>query len=231
MGLTERVFPRKINEDPFFRDEERDALRAVSEIDLENTSDRIDDERLLFYMAATAARERLILSFPRSSEESDTLPSFYLDEVRALFEHVPTEIRTLADVAPRPDECISDRDRLLSLCAVQDSNLSESAPSLLVSRHLPRLPELSASLMSKYGASRRYSITEVETYNRCPFQHFMKYGLEIRNLSDGAGAADKGTVLHDVMRNAFRKRREAQPGMESAFKNVDALKAVLSNEL
>ncbi len=217
MGLTERVFPRRVNEDPFFRDEERDALRGLGEIDLEKQSDRADDERLLFYMAVTAAKERLILSFPRSSEESDTLPSFYLDEARALFEHIPLEIRTLADVAPRPEECVSDRDRLLAECLALsgDDVLSDDGAAtaefraVLASRLLPRLPELTEALRQAYASPRRYSITEVETYNTCPFRHLMKYGLKLRALSDGAGAADKGTLLHAVMRRTFRRRRDS----------------------
>ena len=46
MGLTERVFPRRITEDPFFRDDERAALRRSGEVDLEPHKNRADDERL-----------------------------------------------------------------------------------------------------------------------------------------------------------------------------------------
>jgi len=213
MGLTERVFPRRVNEDPFFRDEEREALTAAG-LDLERQADRADDERLLFYMAATAARERLVLSFPRSAEESDTLPSFYLDEVRGLFAHVPTEVRTLADVAPRPEECVSDRDHILAECArleIDGGEPSANADHLLRSRDLPRLPALPVPLQQEHGTPRRYSITEIESYNRCPFQHLMRYGLELRVPGNGAGDADKGTVLHAVMRSAMRKRPEIPP--------------------
>lgn len=236
MGLTERVFPRRINEDPFFRDEERDALREVAGIDLERQSDRADDERLLFYMAVTAARERLVLTFPRSAEESDTLPSFYLDEVRSLFDHVPTEVRTLADVAPRPEECVTGRDRLLSACSLLEDGIAhvstdarDTVKSIVESRQRPRLPSLSESLRESYAAPRRYSITEIESYNRCPFQHLMQFGLKLRAASDGAGAADKGTVLHAVMRKAMRKRTESPPEDAADTQRLEsALKAELT---
>jgi ATP-dependent helicase/nuclease subunit B len=231
LGLTERVFPRRINEDPFFRDEERDALRDAASLDLERQSDRADDERLLFYMAATTARERLVLTFPRSAEESDTLPSFYLDEVRALFDHVPTVVRTLADVAPHPDECVCDRDRLLSECArIEESEAAPSpgASAIFDSRERPRLPTLPAPLLHIHAATRRYSITEIESYNRCPFQHLMKYGLGLRAASDGAGAADKGTLLHAVMRRTMRKRAE-QPPEDAA--DAAKLESALVSEL
>jgi len=53
---------------------------------LEEQRLRADDERFLFYLAATAPTERLIFTFPRAAHENDTLPSFFLDEVRAAFE-------------------------------------------------------------------------------------------------------------------------------------------------
>ena len=72
MGLTERVFPRRITEDPFLRDVERIALRQATGLDLEEQRGRADDERFFFYLAVTAPAERLILSYPRSTDESDT---------------------------------------------------------------------------------------------------------------------------------------------------------------
>lgn len=122
MGLTERVFPRRITEDPFFRDDERAALRQAGEVDLEPHKNRADDERFLFYLAVTAPADRLILSYPRSADESDTLPSFFLDEVRAVFmptgSALPHTIsRTLADVAPRFEEGVTPADALRTACA------------------------------------------------------------------------------------------------------------------
>ncbi len=122
MGLTERVFPRRVSEDPFLRDDERAALRRTGGIDLEPQKNRSDDERFLFYLAVTAPSDQLLLSYPRSSNESDTLPSFFLDEVRAVFlpaggslPHIVS--RTLADVAPRFGEAVCPADSLRTACA------------------------------------------------------------------------------------------------------------------
>jgi ATP-dependent helicase/nuclease subunit B len=221
MGLTERVFPRRINEDPFFRDEERAALLEAAELALAGQRERQDDERLLFYLAVTAPSERLILSFPRSDDESDTLRSFYLDEVYDVLGNVPTEARMLSDVAPLPEECVNDRDRLLA--AIQNVDVA----SLLATRNRPRLPRLeSEELRRAFAASRRYSITEIETYNNCPFQYLMKHGMNLRPESDGAGAADKGTLLHAVLRRYFRRRAESPEGP-----TVEQMRTALREEL
>ena len=229
MGMMERVFPRRVVEDPFFRDEERRVLHEFGGIALEEMRNRADDERLFFYFAVTAASERLYLSYPRSSDESDTLPSFYLDEVRAVV--TPTTVsRTLADVAPRADEILNDADRLLSGCAAlfdpigNDAASVETAKSLLEqclasdsvnvravldSRLLPHLPKLhSAELRRDFGHGKRaYSVSELETYNRCPFQYLLRHVLKIQPDAGNAHAA-QGTLLHAVLRRWFRKQKQ-----------------------
>jgi ATP-dependent helicase/nuclease subunit B len=141
MGLTERAFPRRISEDPFLRDEERRLVRDWTAVDLEEHRLHADDERLLFYLAATAPTERLLLSFPRATNDKDALPSFFLDNVRSVFENGPhgnsdalasvdkaaesavaaaagivTCIQTLGDVASSSVEDATDSDELLVAC-------------------------------------------------------------------------------------------------------------------
>jgi ATP-dependent helicase/nuclease subunit B len=151
MGLTEKVFPRKITEDPFFRDDERQILRHLVGFDLEDQRGRSDDERLLFYFAVTAPKDQLILTFPRTSDESDALPSFYLDEVRHVFEGIEegrlvTESRTLADVVPRPTEIVSEGDNLLSLCGNLFEPPTPSEPDLAIQHQREALERLRTAL-------------------------------------------------------------------------------------
>jgi ATP-dependent helicase/nuclease subunit B len=260
MGLTERVFPRRVTEDPFLRDDERIALRHVLGADLEEQQSRADDERFFFYLAVTAPSQRLLLSFPRSADESDTLPSFYLDEVRAVFAAaqagdeaapppssfllppytgVPTISRTLADVAPQPEEVVSDADRLLAACAglfdpgaesddgERERRLRQAAAlmqeclreeregeagaemrTIVASRHLPRLPRLeSADLRADFAGHKPvFSVSELETYRRCPFQYLLRHTLQLRPEEEDANPRTQGTLLHAVLRRYFRRR-------------------------
>lgn len=272
MGLTERVFPRRITEDPFLRDAERIALRQATGMDLEEQRGRADDERFFFYLAVTAPAERLILSYPRSADESDTLPSFYLDEVRAVFsggEEKETQAgnkdedqlniqnpkskinssliphpsslsivsRTLADVAPRPDEVISSGDRLLAACAtlfdpgmgqMQDGTLRQAVQLMQMcmreeadrrvtqrvveARGLPRLPRLETDSLRRAFAGHRavFSVTELESYGRCPFQYFMRHVLRLRPEADGIASNAQGTILHAVLHRYFAGRKEEE---------------------
>ena len=93
-GLAERVFPAKIAEHPILLDEARlrlDAGLAVNE-------DRIARERSLLHDAVGAAREHLVISYPRLDLEQarPRVPSFYALEVLRAAEGRLPDFRELA---------------------------------------------------------------------------------------------------------------------------------------
>lgn len=232
IGLTERVFPRRAAEDPFLRDDERAALAGATGIRLAPRAERADAERFLFYLAVTTPAERLVLAVPRSSDEADALPSFYLDEVRAALGRVDTVIRTLADVAPSDPECVTERDRLLAACAAEGAiDPGALGPQgvprgrierVLASRGRPRVPAIEdESVRRALALPRRYGVTEIEAYLRCPFQHFARYALRLRPEGDGTGRQALGTLLHAALRRGLGARAPRQgDGMREALRRA-----------
>jgi len=81
-GLVERSFPASSRQDPLLLDAERQAmnrdLKEKGHVPLKRS--RIAEEKLLFTLALGAAREKLILSFPRldPSTGRERIPSFFL---------------------------------------------------------------------------------------------------------------------------------------------------------
>ena len=78
-GLAEGLFPQRTLEDPLLLDEFRKALGAR----LDRRDDRTRQERARLAIAASAARERLIASYPRMdvAEARPRVPSFYALEL------------------------------------------------------------------------------------------------------------------------------------------------------
>ncbi len=78
-GLTERVFPKKLTEDPILPD----AARILLGHNLELQQNRVAAERLALRLAAGAARHRVLFSFPRVDLDQGRprVPSFYALEV------------------------------------------------------------------------------------------------------------------------------------------------------
>jgi ATP-dependent helicase/nuclease subunit B len=87
-GLAERLFPRKIVENPIMLD----ALRAELSTGLATNAQRLAHERLALGLAVGAAERRLYLSYPRLDLEQarPRVPSFYaLEAVRAAEGRLP----------------------------------------------------------------------------------------------------------------------------------------------
>ncbi|HSV72768.1 MAG TPA: PD-(D/E)XK nuclease family protein [Chthonomonadales bacterium] len=252
MGLTERVFPRRVVEDPFFREEEREAMRAHG-IALEPRAGQADEERLRFYCAVTAPGRRLILSYPRASDDSDNLRSFFIDEVEAAMGPLTTSVRTLADVAPLAAECVDEpSDRLLCASALAtggspshrpgwhdevlrlagdaglrlDDAVSAAIVRAIESRLLPPAPRIERDAqLSRYTRPRAYSISEIETYRLCPFKHFALSALRLREDMDPAGDARRGSIWHEALSMAMRDPRAG------VAEDVDELRRLVTDAL
>lgn len=98
-GLAEKIFPRKVTEDPLALD----ALRARLSPDLMVNGDRVAAERRALRLAVGAARRRVVLSYPRIDVERSRprVPSFYGLEVLRAAEGVLPGFDELARRAER----------------------------------------------------------------------------------------------------------------------------------
>jgi ATP-dependent helicase/DNAse subunit B len=94
-GLTEKEFPKRAPQDPFFPDRVRRDLRAAG-IAIRTAREWEQEEELLFEVARTRAAESLTFSFPETDAAGNgTLPSRFL-------EGLPVR-RERQDARPRPD--------------------------------------------------------------------------------------------------------------------------------
>jgi ATP-dependent helicase/nuclease subunit B len=114
-GLLEKEFPRQVREDLFLKDFHRKKLNATGKIALREASEQMDEERYLFYIAVTRAKERLYLSYPSANSDGNmTLPSFFLSDIQKLFpDEILQEItirRNLSKIIPEPEEIITSTD-------------------------------------------------------------------------------------------------------------------------
>lgn len=127
-GLAEGLFPQRVFEDPLLLDDFRRVLACA----LPARQERTDEERDRLQLAAAAARERLIASFPRMdvAEARPRVPSFYaLELARAIEGRLPRlkdfEQRTRAGAPARlnwpapadPADAIDDAEYDLAMLA------------------------------------------------------------------------------------------------------------------
>jgi hypothetical protein len=96
-GLAERMFPRKIVEDPLLLD----SLRSKLGSGLPLQKDRIADERLALRLAIGAATRKVVFSYPSVdlAQGRAKVPSFYLLEVARASEGELPDFETLSSEA------------------------------------------------------------------------------------------------------------------------------------
>ena len=100
-GLAERMFPRKITEEPILLDAVREQIGAG----LATNPSRLDRERLALALVAGAAENRICFSYPRldlQDQPRPRVPSFYaLEALRASEGRLPdfTELARRAETA------------------------------------------------------------------------------------------------------------------------------------
>ena len=197
LQVLEGTLPRRCPDDPFLRENERTALNAALQtagVYLPTRADAQAAEPMLFQRILHTAREQLYLSYPRTQGgDSDALPSFYLETLKARFgDAVGTRFYRLEDITPAPEDALHAYDQ--SLC--EPTPYEEPAPILRNSEHRARLADL----------TRPFSVTELETLVRCPFEHFARYGLRLRPLTRELSLREVGSFTHATLCRAVRSR-------------------------
>jgi ATP-dependent helicase/DNAse subunit B len=218
-GLQEGVFPRPAAPEPFLSDEERRALNRATGLRLAAREDRLADERYLFYAAASRANRRLVLSCRDADEEGNpALPSFFVDDVRALFEQLPGRHRPLSAVtwpveqAPTPAERARAEALAGPRAASQPlSSLGPAAQAVLRQREV----------LSAGG---------LEAYARCPVRWLVERELAPERFEPDPEAIARGSCVHRVLervlgRLAWPLALDALPAAETIVREAVAQEA------
>jgi len=226
LGAIEGEIPKKQGEDGIFTDKDREALLQAG-IDLEPSSKiKQFHEQYLVYVSLTRPRKRLYVCYPLGDSEGKAL--FPSPIVRWLRDSVPVEEISVSIDPPGIYE--EDIDylvpatvwgltaRRLSLLRhgiepgvvwreayrwMLQSDETDMTRKILGSLGFTnRLPPLDQALSEKlYGSPLRTSVSRIERYQICPFQHFAQYGLGLKEREEfSLDPAKAGTFYHEAMR-------------------------------
>jgi hypothetical protein len=159
-GLAERMFPRKIVEEPILLDFVREQIG----VGLKTNASRLDQERLALALAVSAAEHSICFSYPRLDLQADPrprVPSFYaLEILRAAEGQLPgfTELARRAETAatarlgwpgpPDPADAIDSAEHDL---AVLEQIAAAGQPGAGRARYLVTAnPHLARALRARY---------------------------------------------------------------------------------
>ncbi len=180
-------------------------------------------QRLYLYMNLTKPKDRLFLSYSEMDNDGKSLrPAYLVPKLLRMFPSLQVErpedgdfesqnvslkdsLSNASDLLRRfAGGIIEDEDKknLLALTAVlkeSDAKLVDRLTDAAFT-HYESKPLAKAVALSLYGASLENSVSRLETFARCCFAHFLKYGLHLEERKDyDFDYADLGNVFHGVL--------------------------------
>jgi hypothetical protein len=138
LGLLEGSFPRRRREHALLSDADREELNASTKHPkLTNSFDISKAERDVFYSLCSSAKKGLYLSYPTSDGDSDSIPAFYIEEVKRNSSRCKEYRHSRKEFVPKRKEQRSNADNELFLALEaepQNALLNE-----VVSKEMQRL--------------------------------------------------------------------------------------------
>ncbi len=216
--------------------------------------------RYQFYQAITNWADHLYLTYPRREGECELVRSSFVD---SLLQIADTERWEEPDRLPFGDALYSE-DEVLAWGVAREEGAAGIPPDLLpvleevrhaVSIEQGRmvqdaLPGYAGVLSGSISPTARerlerlagspVSVTQLETYARCPYQFFAERLLQVRpqpDLEEELTALEKGSLLHEALFEFFEGRREeGKPPLaacteETLAEAVEKLSGILESKL
>ncbi|MBE1555048.1 helicase-exonuclease AddAB subunit AddB [Sporosarcina limicola] len=214
IGVNDGVLPKRIDNEGILSDADREWFTGLGFELAPTSKMKLMDETYMVYRAFTSPREQLFVSYPIADGEGKALlPSLYVPRIQQLLPGIETKVAVtdpseLAIEANQFDYISHPRAALpyasMKLKVADQSGVLErewqavmayyeedpywsSVFSHIIrpmkeSKETDRLrPELTAGL---YGESFVSSVSRIESYYSCPFQHYASYGLGLRERSE-----------------------------------------------
>ncbi|WP_077703070.1 helicase-exonuclease AddAB subunit AddB [Virgibacillus dokdonensis] len=228
LGVNEGIWPLKPSADGLINEQERNLL-ADHGVQLAETSKRqLLDDWFYMYVSFTVASDQLWISYPLSDEEGNTkMPSQLIKRIENLFpsccEH---QLLQEPDELLEADRFVTTPHKTRAALTAQLARYRKGYPikpiwwhvlnwyimqekkngttyRILQSLYYQNKPSnLSAETVEQlYPKQIKASVSRLETYYRCSYQHFAKYslGLEERRTYK-LDAPDIGQLFHEALK-------------------------------
>lgn len=233
LGMNETVFPRNIREDPFLRDSARGVLERGLGYKITEKLYGYEEEKLLFYLLLSSARERVYIFYQRTDESGQIrVPSWYLSEMRrgapiqetrvprrlvdkfSCSEFFENRLLTPKELAIRNILEGKDPDTILSRFNLIPGLYKQGAQSLRLHEKmtsgLTGFDGITGPIERHWNRLTRsgFSPTSLEGYARCPFSYFARHVLHLKRLErpdviSELPPSDIGNLCHRILKRFY----------------------------
>ena len=190
LGCNEGLLPAPRMDEEIIDDGELNALSVMGLAPWGSTVYRAESDRLSIYRALSKAKERLWFGFSYSDGTRELLPATLIDRIRELFPNCAEQSTALEALPQSPQSGFLHLLRKLHsaepLPAALRGYFAQTelyAARLLQAEAFAREPAVPASFGAPlarrlYGKRVFSTVSRLETFRTCPFQHFAQYGLK-----------------------------------------------------
>ncbi|WP_308638843.1 helicase-exonuclease AddAB subunit AddB [Paenibacillus silvisoli] len=230
LGANDGVMPQRMQEDGVLTEQERETLEYGGLVMAPGVRRKLLDERFMIYNALSTPGSHLWISWPLSDEEGKSLlPSEIIRHIKGLFPGLKEETVAVEPVPAMPEaeqqSFMAHPERTLSYLITQlrtwkhggsiaplwwaaynwfavrpewQDKLQRLVSSLEYTNEEVTLSAETAELL--YGKLLRGSVSRMERFVSCPFQHFAIHGLRLRERElYKLAAPDIGQLFHAAL--------------------------------
>ncbi|MBO4901160.1 MAG: PD-(D/E)XK nuclease family protein [Lachnospiraceae bacterium] len=226
VGVNDGIIPKSADTGGLLSDLDREFfLQKSAGVELAPSAKmQAYTQRLYLYMVMTKPTERLYLSYAGVSTGGESLmPSYLIDELKSMFpdlltthydtlpvlERVYTAGTALSELAGglQPfirGETHEEAAKLLKYFA-QKTQFADVLKNMINSAFPDKRNGLTDSVGAAiahviYGEAITGSVTRLETYAKCAYEHFLRYGLNLKRREEFSfEVRDMGSVFHAAL--------------------------------
>lgn len=228
LGVTDGIWPMKPPIDGMMNEQEREILAEHGLQLAESSRRKLLDDWFYIYLAFTTAQQRLWVSYPLSDEEGKAkMPSQLIQRMKDLFPSCEQPI-LLQDPEEliEADRFITTPEKTRAALTAQlarnergyqmkpiwlhvlnwyihNEQLHETTYAILQSLYYENKPRhLSLDTAEKlYPKQVNTSVSRLEMYYRCSYQHFAQYNLKLQERKTyKLDAPDIGQLFHEALK-------------------------------
>ncbi|MBO4394990.1 MAG: PD-(D/E)XK nuclease family protein [Eubacterium sp.] len=193
LGNTDEYFSGGGSDAGLFTVRERDMIREAGIELAPSGEERRDRESFYLYRLITKPSKKIILTYPRINDGGDDVrPAYLIDMICSMF-------------SVNAREFVS-RDHVNRVFSSVNQNP--------INKHTASITPETALLL--YGDNLYASVSRFESFVKCPYAHFLNYGLGLHERMEcSIEANDRGTVCHDALERLSERMRAEGTGFDS----------------
>lgn len=236
LGVNDGNIPKNASKGGIISDMDREFLRQ-SQLELApSPRQQMFIQRFYLYLNLTKPSHELYLSFAKVNSAGKTIrPAYLIDIIRKIFPMLQVEYpqsRTRLEQVVTPKEGVnylaeglrmyvqgmqSEEEEEIFYTLYEAYGEKEEQRKLrerLTEAAFIRYQESGLSkavTRALYGVTLENSVSRLETYAACAYQHFLRYGLSLKEREEfGFERVDMGNVFHTVLEQ-FARRLSVSP--------------------